>query len=244
MSTSDPAKAFCYLEHINDDRNKIVLRDSSLVITHRNRVDRFDLTQVKELSFGQRKAMLYFISGGITVPLTAVAFYRDFLHPWPTLFLLFGGIFAMYLGWRGYHVLSIHLFGLRRDYKLHDISENLRAFVNFTTNILPVNNDLKNERARMIFHVTTVQQWQSNKTELHYLKKENEEFIHASTEQQLPQTIRRYFQGKSNLLLITIDPLIVAPEIKYEDLTEHGQLFPHIYGDLNLNAVVKVEELN
>ncbi len=244
MSASDPAKAFCYLEQINDDRNKIVLRDSSLVITHRNRVDRFDLTQVKELSFGQRKAMLFLITGGITVPLTAVAFYRDFLHPWPTLFLLFGGIFAMYMGWRGYHVFSVQLFGLRRDYRLHDISENLRAFVNFATTILPVNKDLKNQRARMIFHITSVQHWQSHKTESHYIKNNNEEFIHASTEQQLTQTIKRYFQGKSNLLLVTIDPLKVAPEIKYEDLVGQGQLFPHIYGNLNLDAVVKVEELN
>jgi uncharacterized protein (DUF952 family) len=58
----------------------------------------------------------------------------------------------------------------------------------------------------------------------------------------LENTKKKYFEGKSNLLVLTIDPLKVNPEIRFEDLQGEGQLFPHIYGDLNLDAVVKVEE--
>jgi uncharacterized protein (DUF952 family) len=32
----------------------------------------------------------------------------------------------------------------------------------------------------------------------------------------------------------------VKPEIRYEDLYDAGQEFPHIYGPLNLDAVVDV----
>ncbi len=104
MTASDPVRAFCYLEHLNDEKNKISLTESHLVINYRDKTDSYTLPQVKDITFGHRKAMLYLLSGGIGVPFTAVAFYRDFLDPWPTLFLLFGGVFAIYIGWRGYQV--------------------------------------------------------------------------------------------------------------------------------------------
>jgi len=242
MSQSDTAKAICYLEQNNDNRNKIILKESELVITYRGRTENIKLTQIKGFDFGHRRAMLYLIGGGIVAPLTMVAFYRDFLNPWPTLFLFFSGIFAMYIGWRGYQVFSIELFGLTHDYRLNQISKNLRAFVNFTTKLLPVNHNLEEEIDRMIFHITDSESWHKYKSRTHFMRPEGNKFIHASTKDQLKGTWERYFKGRRELLLITIDPLNVNPEIKYEDLTQSSQLFPHIYGDLNLDAVVKVEE--
>jgi uncharacterized protein (DUF952 family) len=243
MSVSKNIRAICYLEKVNDEQNKVSLTESSLVINYRNRIEQIDLTHIKGFSFGHRKAMLYLIGGGIAVPLTSVAFYRDFLNPWPTLFLLFGGIFAMYVGWRGYQVFSIDLFGLSRDYKLSEISGNLRAFVDFTINLLPVNKSNITESERMIYHVTPLTSWKQKKSDSTYFGKGTEGFIHASSIHQLPGTLKKHFKGQSGLLLLTIDPLKVKPEIKYEDLTAEGQLYPHIYGDLNLDSVVKIEEL-
>ena len=244
MNSSDTERAFCYLERVNDEKNKISLTESNLIINYRNRLERFELVQVKHLSCGHRKATLYLISGGIMVPFTAVAFSRNFLDPWPTLFLLFTGIFAIYLGWQGYQVLSIHLFGLTRDYKLRSVSDNIQAFVDFTLRYLPVNISLGKDYQRMIYHITDIPSWKKHKTPIHFIRSGTEAFIHASTYQQLEKTREKYFKGKSGLLLLTIDPLKVNPEIRFEDLAGEGQLFPHIYGDLNLNAVVKVEELN
>jgi uncharacterized protein (DUF952 family) len=187
--------------------------------------------------------MLYLIGGGVMVPFTAVAFYRNFLDPWPTLFLLFAGVFAVYIGWQGYQVLSIHLFGITRDYRLRAVSDNIQAFVDFTTRMLPVNITLVKENDRMIYHITDIPTWKKHKSETHYLKSHSELFIHASTYQQLENTRKQDFKGRSSLLLLTIDPLKVKPEIRFEDLLGEGQLFPHIYGDLNLDAVVKVEEI-
>ncbi|GJM28538.1 MAG: hypothetical protein DHS20C17_11730 [Cyclobacteriaceae bacterium] len=244
MTSSDAVKAYCFLEQLDDEKNKVSLTESGLTIRYRNRQEHFDLTHIKGFSFGYRKAMLYLIGGGIIVPLTSVAYYRDFLNPWPTLFLLFGGIFAMYVGWRGYPVFSINLFGYSRDYKLGEISNNLRAFVEFASTLLPVNKNLNLETERMIFHVTPLDTWKQKKSNTHYSGKSQQGFIHASTKRQIAETIKKHFKGKSELLLLTIDPLKVTPEIRYEDLESGGQLYPHIYGDLNLDAVVKVEEIN
>jgi len=244
VTASDPVRAFCYLEHLNDEKNKISLTESHLVINYRDKTDSYTLPQVKDITFGHRKAMLYLLSGGIGVPFTAVAFYRDFLDPWPTLFLLFGGVFAIYIGWRGYQVLTIHLFGLSRDYPLVEVSDNIQAFVGFAIKLLPMNLPLSSKSERMIYHITDTFTWKKEKSQTHYRRRKNDKFMHASTFDQLEGTRSKHFNGLSHLLLLTIDPLLVNAEIRYEDLMGEGKLFPHIYGDLNLDAVVKIEELS
>jgi len=243
VTASDPVRAFCYLEHLNDEKNKISLTENHLVINYRDQTSSYKLPQVKDITFGHRKAMLYLLSGGIGVPFTAVAFYRDFLDPWPTLFLLFGGVFAIYLGWRGYQVLTIHLFGLSRDYRLNEISNNIQAFVGFAIKFLPMNLPFSSESERMIYHITDISTWKEEKSQTHYKGLPKDGFIHASTHDQLEDTRHKYFKSRSQLLLLTIDPLLVNVEIRYEDLMGEGKLFPHIYGDLNLDAIVKIEEL-
>jgi len=42
------------------------------------------------------------------------------------------------------------------------------------------------------------------------------------------------------LVLLVIDPARLTANVVYEDLYNAGQDFPHIYGPLNLDAVIKV----
>jgi uncharacterized protein (DUF952 family) len=66
-------------------------------------------------------------------------------------------------------------------------------------------------------------------------------FIHCSTAGQAVRTANAYFPGRRDLVLLVIDPDRLKAEIRWEpgtDLPE--QLFPHIYGPLNLDAVVRV----
>lgn len=66
-------------------------------------------------------------------------------------------------------------------------------------------------------------------------------FIHCSRPEQILWVANRYFHGMDDLVLLWIDPQRVASEIRWE--TADGQVFPHIYGLLNLEAVVVVNEL-
>ncbi len=69
-----------------------------------------------------------------------------------------------------------------------------------------------------------------------------EGFIHCSTREQVIQVANARFQGQSGLVLLCIDTEKVAAEIVYENLEGGPQLFPHIYGELNTNAVVRAAE--
>jgi uncharacterized protein (DUF952 family) len=64
-----------------------------------------------------------------------------------------------------------------------------------------------------------------------------EGFIHCSTRQQVVRTADKYFRGQTGLVLLCIDSELVGPEIRYE-ASEPGEMFPHIYGPLNVDAVI------
>jgi uncharacterized protein (DUF952 family) len=93
----------------------------------------------------------------------------------------------------------------------------------------------------MIFHVTTILEWESqlDRDEFFPADYEREGFIHCSTEDQLPGVLERYFKDKSGLALIHIDELKLKPELRFEPST-NNEKFPHVYGGINHEAVVKV----
>lgn len=61
-------------------------------------------------------------------------------------------------------------------------------------------------------------------------------FIHFSTGEQLAETLRRHFAGKSELMLVAVDPGALGPLLRWEP-SRGGALFPHLYGALPLSAV-------
>lgn len=67
-------------------------------------------------------------------------------------------------------------------------------------------------------------------------------FIHFSTASQVRETASKHFVGQNNLLLISIDALSLGDALKYEP-SRGGDLFPHLYADLPLSAVVKTVPL-
>ena len=70
-------------------------------------------------------------------------------------------------------------------------------------------------------------------------------YIHFSTSKQVVETARKHFKGQDDLLLlsISVQALENCPhEVKWEP-SRGGDLFPHLYGPMPLDAVVKSEEL-
>ena len=93
----------------------------------------------------------------------------------------------------------------------------------------------------MIFHITSRAAWEAalgaGIYEADSLKTEG--FIHCSTEGQLLEVARTFYSGRDDLILLTIDAaLLEENSLVYEDLYDHGDLFPHIYGPLPTSAVV------
>ena len=67
-------------------------------------------------------------------------------------------------------------------------------------------------------------------------------FIHCCTAEQLPGVIERYFPGdNSNLMVVELNPDALSEELLWEPATDSDGLFPHIYGPINRDAIIRVE---
>jgi uncharacterized protein (DUF952 family) len=67
-------------------------------------------------------------------------------------------------------------------------------------------------------------------------------FIHFSTADQIVVSCAKHHAGKRDLVLVTVDPGRLGPELKWEP-SRSGALFPHLYGSLPVEAVVSVDDL-
>jgi uncharacterized protein (DUF952 family) len=65
-----------------------------------------------------------------------------------------------------------------------------------------------------------------------------EGFIHCSRPEQVTAVANRFYRGLTGLVLLWIDPRQVTAKICWEPAD--GQIFPHIYGPLNITAVLAV----
>lgn len=102
-----------------------------------------------------------------------------------------------------------------------------------------------------IFHLAEPQHWEQAQSSGSYVQSTlgrtlaQEGFIHCSSAQQWP-TVRRtfYAQHPDPLLLLEIDELRLAepPVIEVGNPTT-GEMFPHLYRPLPVDAVVRVTEL-
>jgi len=64
-----------------------------------------------------------------------------------------------------------------------------------------------------------------------------------SHEHQIEGVLSRYFQGKTALVKLSVDEKKLIAEIKNELSPSLQETFPHVYGAINLDAVVKAEDI-
>lgn len=95
--------------------------------------------------------------------------------------------------------------------------------------------------AEQIFHITQRAAWLDAQRDGHYRGDtlDTEGFIHCSTREQVVWVANQRFRKEDGLVLLVIDIGKVGPAIRYES-AEAGELFPHIYGPLNSDAVTDV----
>lgn len=93
-----------------------------------------------------------------------------------------------------------------------------------------------------IFVTIASAEWERAKAEGYYAPPslKSEGFIHCSTAVQVEAVANKHFKGKTDLVLVAVDPDKVSAPIKYENPKDGANLFPHIYGRLEVSAVVEV----
>ncbi len=62
-------------------------------------------------------------------------------------------------------------------------------------------------------------------------------YIHMSTAAQAQETLEKHFAGQTGLALAAVDLSLLGDAVKWE-VSRGGALFPHIYADLPLSAVI------
>ena len=67
-------------------------------------------------------------------------------------------------------------------------------------------------------------------------------FIHFSTAEQVRETAAKHFAGQADLVLVSVDEARLGPALRWEP-SRGGALFPHLYAELALSAVTRVEPL-
>ena len=94
----------------------------------------------------------------------------------------------------------------------------------------------------IIFHITSHHDWNLAKQKGYYeapsLKDEG--FIHCSQAGQVAGVLQRYYKGRTDLVRLSVDTEKLTSPLQYELAPSVNEEFPHIYGPLNLDAVVEV----
>ena len=68
-------------------------------------------------------------------------------------------------------------------------------------------------------------------------------FIHFSLPSQLAETARKHFLGQTALFLIEVDADALGDALRWEP-SRGDELFPHLYGELDLGAVTNVLDMH
>ena len=93
----------------------------------------------------------------------------------------------------------------------------------------------------MIYRIADTQDWEAAQASGYFASADlaAEGFIHCCTAQQVAAVANRYYQGQGALVLLEIDETQVHVPLKWEDLTNAGELFPHVYERIPRAALVR-----
>ncbi|HXG83777.1 MAG TPA: DUF952 domain-containing protein [Pyrinomonadaceae bacterium] len=95
----------------------------------------------------------------------------------------------------------------------------------------------------LIYHIVLPEVWEKFKNEKFYEAEslQSEGFIHCSFAEQIEPVLQRYYSGAKKVLLLEIEPEKLTSKLVNEPSTG-GAIYPHIYGKINKEAIVRVEE--
>ena len=101
-----------------------------------------------------------------------------------------------------------------------------------------------------IFHLALRGEWRAaSETGIDYRRStlgrslEGQGFIHCSFADQVQTVADLVFHGRSDVVLLEIDPSRLRAEVRVENLEGGRQRFPHVYGPLPLQAVARATDV-
>ena len=94
----------------------------------------------------------------------------------------------------------------------------------------------------VIYHIATAEAWKkAAETGIYeHASLKEEGFIHCSLDHQLEGVLERYFSGQTGLLKLVIDTGKLTSKFVFDWSKTNTDTYPHVYGPINLDAVIEV----
>ena len=98
---------------------------------------------------------------------------------------------------------------------------------------------------KLIFHICRREEWKDAEASGRYGGSSQDRadgFIHFSDAAQVEASAAKHRAGQDGLVLLTVEAAALGDALKWEP-SRGGALFPHLYGELPLTAVRRIDEL-
>lgn len=97
----------------------------------------------------------------------------------------------------------------------------------------------------MIIYSATHDEWDRIKDKKSFVSDDydKEGFIHCCYPKQCTWVLNKHYKKDKSVLLLAIDPELLTGRLVVEDTSGRGEGFPHVYGEINRDSVVKVIEI-
>jgi uncharacterized protein (DUF952 family) len=96
-----------------------------------------------------------------------------------------------------------------------------------------------------VYHVCRKEEWAAAQVAGRYGGSSQDRadgFIHFSDASQVEASVAKHRAGQDGLVLLSVEAAMLGEALKWEP-SRGGALFPHLYGDLPLAAVARVDDL-
>jgi uncharacterized protein (DUF952 family) len=108
---------------------------------------------------------------------------------------------------------------------------------------------LHTKRMGLIYHIAYQRDWAEARSVGRYtvstrgVSLSDQGFIHASTAGQVADAANQFYAGEDDLIVLVINERLLEAPVRYEQVGEGDDVFPHIYGPLNVDAVLDTRPL-
>jgi len=97
---------------------------------------------------------------------------------------------------------------------------------------------------KFIYKICTKNEWLQSKNKKKFLGSKNDQedgYIHFSSEEQVKETLEKFYLKQKDLILLKVDTLKLEHLI-WEQASD-GNMFPHLYSSLDISNVVDEFEI-
>ncbi len=221
MNPSPHIIAICSISKADDEQNKCALTHDHLYITRKSKQYGFELDQITQTSFKQKKLLLPLVLGGVVGSLFLIAGFNFLVNIWVAMIVGLAGMLLFYYGWVGSHAIVIHTKIKEYDIFIDQVTTPLEAFFAMVNEYFILG---KNKHLQYYLPLTK-DAWQKAS-----------EIGHVAAP---ASGLRLYTDSNivSQEMVFTINPTEAPNQISYQVEQSSNALVPYIFGQVDVKHI-------